>query len=333
MKKVLVLFLVALLILSSSMALAGETKPLKIGYYGMSPNAGFSKEFFESVKNAVDAHGHEMIPIYTDFDAAKMRSAYEQFKMQGVDVIIDENEIKDSMTPFVEQALIDGIPYIACFVTYDEIPEAYTYGPSNQQMGAASGEFLGKIVAEEWDGKCDLILMVGTFASAPDITVRLTSALPVFSEYVDTTNTKVQEIAATAGNASASFQLVMDALTANPGKKTVIFCQTDDMANAAQAAVEAAGRANDVVLTGSDCIDAAQEYWQTAIKEGNLTAPWRGSVFLNTSTWGEAVIEMAEKMVAGTQEEHNVVAKVAVAGMSNWEEFFPDLMERDFKKN
>ena len=42
MKKVLVLFLVALLILSSSMALAGETKPLKIGYYGMSPNAGFS---------------------------------------------------------------------------------------------------------------------------------------------------------------------------------------------------------------------------------------------------------------------------------------------------
>ncbi len=332
MKRLLAVLLVALLLISSVSVLAEGKTPLKIGYYGMSPNAGFSKEFFESVQKAVDAHGHEMIPIYTDFDAAKMRNAYEQFKMQEVDIIIDENEIKDSMTPFVEQALIDGIPYIACFVTYDEIPDAYTFGASNQQMGEASGEFLGKIVAEEWDGKADLILMVGTFASAPDITVRLTAALPVLGTYIDMTNVKVQELAATAGNQSASFQLVMDALTANPGKKTVILCQTDDMANAAQAAVEAAGRAKDVVLTGSDCIDAAQEYWQTALKEGNLTAPWRGSVFLNTSSWGEMVIDMAEKMVAGTQEEHNVVAKVAVAGMSNWQEFFPDLMERDFKK-
>lgn len=330
MKKVLAILLTLVMALGIGSAFAETTEPLTIGYYGMSPTAAFSKEFYETLVAGAEAHGHELIGVFSDADAVKMRSAYEQFKMQGVDIIIDGNQIKDSMTPFVEQALADGIPYLACFVTYPDIPEAYTFGPNNIDMGTATGNYIGKIIAEEWNGELDMIILAGTFATAAAITERLTSAVPVVGEHVDISNVEELRIATTSGNAAAAYQMVMDALTANPGKKIAIFCQNDDIANASFAAVEAAGRAGDVVGVGSDCVDAALEYWQTAIKEENETAPWRGSIYLNTSSWGEVVMDLCENIVAGTQEEHVSIAPVVCAGLKNWEEFWPDLLERDF---
>ena len=112
--------------------------------------------------------------------------------------------------------------------------------------------------------------------------------------------------------------------------KTVIFCQTDDIAASSFAAVEAAGRGLDVIGVGNDCVEAAKEYWQTAIKEENYTVPWRGSVFLDTYAYGGLILDMAERIIAGTQEENAVVAPAIVGGLYNWEELWPDLMETDF---
>ena len=332
MKKILAILLTLVLTLGISIAFAEKADtPLKIGYYGCSPTAAFSKEFWETLEANCEARGHELIGVFTDYDPVKMRAAYEQFKMQGVDIIIDGNQIKDSMTPFVEQALVDGIPYIACFVSYPDMPEVYTFGPANPAMGAATGEYIGKLIAEEWDGKLDLIILKGTFATAPDITERLTSAVPVLGEYVDIEGVEIIEQQDISGDAAKAYQQTMDALVSHPDAKIAIFCQTDDIASSAFSAVEAAGRMDDVMGTGSDCIAATLEYWQTAIKEGKeKQVPWRGSIYLNTLGWGSDIVAMAEAVVAGTQDVHAYVAPVTCAGLENWEEYFPNLMEMDF---
>ena len=330
MKKLLMVLLVLALMLGSFAAVAEEAKPLKIGYFGLAPTQAFFKQIYESIEAACAERGYELVGFFTDADPADMRNAYEQFKMQKVDIILDGNAYSDIMLPFAEQAVADGIPYIGLFVTFPDLPDAYTFGSSNKDMGIASGTFLGETIKNEWEGKVDTILLVGTFASGVEITERLTKSAETIGTIVDTTNTEILQLNTDAGNASTTYQVVSDALTSHPNQKIVIICQTDDIANAAFSAVSAAGRDADVMGTGNDCVDAAMEYWQTAIKEENKTAPWRGSIYLDTAAYGGMLLDMSEAILAGTQEEHNVSPMPDVAGMHNWEEFWPDLLERDF---
>ena len=330
MKKLLAIMMVlAMLMVSMTAVASAEGKPLKIGYYGLSPTQAFFKQIWESIDAHCKERGYELVSFYTDADPAKMRSAYDQMVTQQVDCIIDGNAYADIILPFAEQSVANGINYIACFVTYDN-PEIYTFGPSNVDMGIASGTYLGNIVKDEWGGQVDLILECGTFSAGADITVRLTSGADTLGTIVDTSKAEILQLDVPSGNMSAAYQLVMDALTAHPNMKTVIFCQTDDIASSAFAAVEAAGQGENVVGVGNDCVDAAQEYWATAIKEGNMKVPWRGSVYLDTYAYGGLLVDMAENIVAGKQEEHAVVAPAVIGGLGNWEELWPDLLERDF---
>lgn len=326
MKKVLVVFLAVVLALGCCTAAMADG--LKVGYYGLGIDQAFFNSLYESLKANCEERGYELIAKFTDGDSAEMRAAYDQFMAQGVDVIVDGNAYSDVIAPYIEQAASDGVPYIALFASFDG--DYYTFGASNEDMGTSTGNYVGTLIADEWDGAVDTVFLVGTFSTGAEITVRLTAALPAMAEHIDMTNVEVVNLDVVAGDSAGAYQKVMDALTAHPGQKVAIFCQTDDMCNAAVSAVEAADRGATTIAVGSDCIDAALEYWQTAIKDGNTTAPWRGSIFLDTASYGATILDLAENIIAGTAEAYANWAPVSVAGMGNWEEYWPDLMERSF---
>lgn len=329
MKKLVALLLALALCLCFLAVASAEEKTIKVGYMGCAPNAAFSKQLWESIERSCNERGYEVECNFTDMDPVKMRSAYEQFKLQGVDIILDNNETVDIVEPFAEQAWEEGIPFLTLTMTYPNHPEFYCFGPSNQAMGYAAGEGIGKICAEEWD-HVDLVLLVGTFVTAPKITERLTSAYEKFQEFVDCSNAEYIEVAIQSGQSNTAYQLVGDALTSHPDAYTVIFCQNDDMAKAAFAAVEAQGRGDITMGYGSDCVDAALEYWQEAILTENAKAPWRGSIFLDTDHWGDQIMDMAERILDGTQEVTSESCVIVLAGLPNWEQYWPDLLERDF---
>lgn len=106
-----------------------------------------------------------------------------------------------------------------------------------------------------------------------------------------------------------------------------MFCQTDDMANTAFSAVEAAGRGNDVMGTGSDCSAIALDYFKAAVDSGNMTAPWRGSIYLDAINYGDALCDITEKILAGENVEHKITFMPGVAGLNNLYEVFPDLKD------
>lgn len=325
MKKIVSIILCLAMVFALTGALA---EGMKVGYYGLGIDQAFFNALYESLKSYCEERGYELIAKFTDGDSAEMRAAYDQFKAQGVDVIIDGNAFADVIAPYIEQAAEDKIPYIALFTSFDG--DYYTFGASNEDMGNATGNYVGSLIADEWEGKVDSVFLVGTFSTGAEITLRLTSALPAMGEHIDMSNVEVVNLDVVAGDSAGAYQKVMDALTSHPGQKVAIFCQTDDMCNAAVSAVEAADRGDTTMAVGSDCIDAALEYWQTAIKEGNMKAPWRGSIFLDTASYGGTILDLAEQILAGTAENYANWAPVSVAGLSNWEEYWPDLMEKTF---
>jgi ABC-type sugar transport system substrate-binding protein len=253
-----------------------------------------------------------------------MRSAYDQFKTMGVDIIIDANSIADVVKPFAEDALEDKIPYISLFVSYPE--PLYTFGPNNSDMGNAVGTYIGEFIKKEWNGNIDGVILVDSFTDAPDITERLTSAVPAMGKIINVEGKEIIKVDAMTDQALI-FQRVTSTLAANPNKKFAMFCQNDDVANASFTAVESAGRGGDIMGTGSDCIEIAIQYFKEAIDTGNLTVPWRGSIFFDTKEWGRQIIEMAEKMVRGEPCPYSIVAPASVAGIYNLYEYFPELKD------
>ncbi len=271
-----------------------------IGYYGIDSTQAFFKDVYDGLEAACEEKGYKLEAQFTNYDPIKRRSAYDQFKSMGVDVIIDGNAMGDIIMPFAEESIEDEIPYIGLHV---DLPEpCYTYGTANSDMGAAVGTYIGQMVKDEWDGKVDLIVLVGTFTTGPEITERLTSAVPALGEFVeDVDSIPVVEVDADAGDTQAVYQQVMDVMTANPDKKIVLFGQTDDMANAAFSAVETAGRGEDVMGTGSDCSAVATDYFKAAVDEENLTVPWRGSIYLGAINYGKALVDIVEKITTGEE--------------------------------
>jgi ABC-type sugar transport system substrate-binding protein len=299
-------------------------KTIKIGYYSFAATMGFYKEMYEGMLAACAAKGYELTPIFTDADPVKMRSAYDQFKTMGVDIIIDANSIADVVKPFAEDALEDGIPYISLFVSYPE--PLYTFGPSNPQMGEAVGTYIGELIKKEWNGEIDGIILCGSFIDAPDITERLTTAVPALGKIINVEGKEVIRVDALSDQALI-FQRVTNTLAANPNKKFAMFCQNDDVANASFSAVEAAGRENDIMGTGSDCIEIAREYFKKAADSGNLTAPWRGSIFFDTMDWSRQIVEMAEKMIRREPVPYSIVGPASVCGIYNLYEYFPGMKD------
>ncbi|MBR2672443.1 MAG: sugar ABC transporter substrate-binding protein [Oscillospiraceae bacterium] len=299
-----------------------EAKVIKVGYYGISPNSGFFKELYENIKAACDERGWEIEEVFTDYDPQKMRAAYDQFKLKECDVIIDANAVQDVIRPFAEEALADGIPYLSLWVALDE--PMYTFGTSNAGMGKAVGTFIGERVNEEWGGEVDGIILVGTFDSAPAITERLTTAVPAFEEVTGHKVDNVIQIAAVSGDTAKTYQLVSTALTTNPGH-LVIFCQTDDIANATFSAVEDAGRSEDVMGTGSDCIEIALEYFKRQVDSNNMTCPWRGSIYLNTKRYAPMILDLCQSIIDGTATEYAVEPEVEIGSIYNLYEVFPNL--------
>lgn len=298
-------------------------EPIKIGYYGVSTTSQFFKDIYDSLVAECDKRGYELTAIFTDYDPVKMRSAYDQFKLLGVNVIIDGNAIPDVMAPFAEQAAADGIPYIGLFVQLDE--PAYTFGISNAAIGETVGEFVGKLIKDEWGGNYDLIVMVGTFQSAPEITERLTEAPDGMAKYVDVADKPIVQIDVKGGDTVGIYQQTMDVLTANPDKKIAIFAQTDDVANSVFSAVEAAGRSADVIGTGSDCVDIALDYFKAAVDTNDYTVPWRGSNYLPAITYGDDIVDIAEKILAKEDVAHETLVSPMVVGIYNLYEVFPEL--------
>lgn len=301
------------------------TEKVVIGYYGIDTTQAFFKDVYEGLEAACEKRGWELNAQFTNYDPVKMRSAYDQFKSIDVDFIVDGNAMQDIIIPFAEEAANDNIPYLGLHV---DLPEpAYTYGTKNSDMGAAVGAYIGELIKDEWDGKVDLIVLVGTFTSGPQITERLTSAVPVMGESVDVENVEQIEIDADAGDTQAVYQQVMDVLTANQGKKIAMFCQTDDMANAAFSAVDAAGRSEDVMGTGSDCVDVALEYFKDAVDSDNYKVPWRGSIYLGAKNYGESLCDMMQKVMDGEDVPYANYGDPGVGGLYNLYELFPELKD------
>ena len=313
---------------NTSNAQKAAGKKYTIGYYGIDSTQAFFKDVYDGLNKACAKRGWTLKAEFTNYDPVKMSAAYNDFKAEHVDFIIDGNAMQDISAPFAQKAATDKIPYLA--IAQNLPAPTYNYGPANSDMGTAVGNYIGALAKKEWEGQIDLIILVGTFTTGPQITERLTSAVPVLGKYVQNINSvPVIKVDANAGDTQVVYQKVKDSLTSKPDAKHIaMFCQTDDMANAAFSAVSAAGRGEEVMGTGSDCSAVATDYFKKAIVSNNFKVPWRGSIYLGAINYGEALCKIIPKILNNQQKEYNITFQPQVAGIYNLYTAIPSLKNK-----
>lgn len=341
MKKTLAMLLI--LVLAFSMALAGcgnQAQPapqespaegggeaegsFKIGYITSDPSDGFWKEVLESFTAACEEQGVEMIYQIAK-DSAGMRSAYDSLVAQQVDIIVDGYSIEEVANAYAEEAVESGMPFMA--VAFNcPVEGAYSYGTSNDGLGQFFGSFAAEAVAEEWDGKIDLIVTANAYNAVPAMAARTDKAVetliatPGYEYLADVEWVKIDTglDTSTIGANTASM------LTSHPDAKNILYITcTDTFAPVINNAIADAGAAEKVMLLSCDCTETYIKHAKDAAASGEYST-WYGSIDLQTSTYGYKLLDKVNAIMNGENPEAFTEHSGVMVTAANVNEYYPD---------
>lgn len=218
----------------------------------------------------------------------KQASQLDSFVAQGVDAVIISPVDADALAPAVKSVTDAGIPVITCSADVSGDMGQVWVGSENDN----GGEIEMQYVVEKLGGKGNVAILrgpLGAFAEQgrfrgyeavleknPDIKV----------VYDQTANWQREE----------AMSQIENLLTAGTQIDAIV-CQNDGMALGALEAVKAAGKKDQIIITGIDAIQDALD----SIKAGELDA----TCFQDAIGQGQSALEMAIKAANGEKIERN----------------------------
>jgi ribose transport system substrate-binding protein len=226
----------------------------------------FFKVIGDNIAAAGKEHGYETSVVSGDKDVAKQSNQIKDFIVKKVDAIVLSPCDSKSIVPVIQEANAAGIPVFTVDIPCHEpgvkiVTQIATdnYGGGKeaaQAMIDALGEAGGKIA-------------ILHFKQAESCQLRVKG----FREVIDAHNaegkSKIDIVAEleSGGAKDEGYKATEDTLQANPGLRG-IFAINDPAALGARAALEKAGKTDQVVIVGFD----GQPEGKQAIKEGKIYA-------------------------------------------------------------
>lgn len=321
MKKLTALILTVCLLACSACAFAQETDyNFSIGFSSLGNYNAFWVKVNESIVKACEEKGIELHWTINDRDATKMKNCIDTFVMQGVDIILDGTVLTETGTAIAKE----GIPMLAVDCLYED---AYFFGIDNGAVGNTIGEFCKDWLANNWNNEIDCIQVLFNEANGEENKLRVSNAVQTLVDAGLITEDKVvytniNSSGAPVTDVSYVRSLVVDYLTAHPAEDNIlIIAQTDDQGTAANAAVQASGRTDEVAIVSINCDDAVVEMLKE--QSGSII----GSFNANPSGYGEQLVEICAQILAAREAGEEIGPKFNNAGVvvsrDNVWDYFP----------
>jgi len=226
----------------------------------------FFKVIGDNVVASGKAHGYEVIVVSGDKDVAKQGNQIKDFIVQGVSAIVLSPCDSKSIVPIIREANQAGIPVFTVDIPCNEpgvkiVTQIATdnYG-GGREAGAAMIEALG-----EAGGTVGVL----HFKQAESCLLRVKGFREVIDAHNSSGKAKIEIVSEleSGGAIDQGYKATEDALQANPNLRG-IFAINDPAALGARAALEKAGKAEQVKIIGFD----GQPEGKQAIKEGKIYA-------------------------------------------------------------
>ncbi len=241
-----------------------------IGYSALTLTNPFFQEIAESMKTLAEQHGYDLLVVTSERDVRKQADQVDDFIVQGVSAIILNPADSQSIGPAIRKANDAGIPVFTNDLAYSgsEGKVISHIATDNLQGGRLAGQAMLEVVGESGG---DIAIL--HFPQAESCQMRVQGFLEVIQEH----NRGVSQASASGGQIRVVATLdgggvldegrkaARDIMEANPNL-SAIFAINDPSALGARAALEAAGKADQVRIIGFD----GQREGKLAIRDGKI---------------------------------------------------------------
>lgn len=236
-----------------------------IGFSALTLTNPFFNVIADTMKAEAARHGYEVLVVSGENDVRKQADQVSEFIVRGVSAIVLNPCDSKSIGPAIVRANEAGIPVFTNDIKYDgaEGKVVCHVATDNFQGGRLAGEAMVRLLGES-GGKVAIL----HFPQVESCQLRVKG----FQEVVDAHNAQpgaaaIQVVATLDGGGArdAGFRSAKDAVESHPDL-AAIFAINDPSALGAYAALEAAGRADQVTIIGFD----GQPIGKQAILDGKI---------------------------------------------------------------
>ena len=233
----------------------GKTFPQynwKFALHSYDPGYENSATIANDVRAECAKYGISVIESYCNMDVSKYPANYQQFILQEVDLIIDAGWLGNSS--IMDIAAKAEIPVVTFDVNFDADressgPRGWAVGGDPAVAGRTIGTYMAKLVKEKWGGEVDYVVISWTQAMGEIMRVRMQSAIDAMVANGLVLPENIIFWYDGGGETVKSKNLAADFLTAHPDAKKILFgANTDNVAQGILAAVQTAGREDDVMI-------------------------------------------------------------------------------------
>lgn len=235
-----------------------------IGYSALTLTNPFFKVIADTMKAEGAKHGYELIVVSGERDVKKQADQINEFIVKGVDVIVLNPCDSKSIGPAIQKANEAGIPVFTNDLAYDgDAGEVVCHvATDNYQGGKLAGQAMVKLLGES-GGKVAIL----HFPQAESCQLRVKGFREVLDAHNAKSDNKIEIVSTLDGGGARDegFKAAKDSIEANPDL-AAIFAINDPSALGAYAALEAAGKTDQVTIIGFD----GQLIGKQAIREGKI---------------------------------------------------------------
>lgn len=220
-------------------------KKYKIGYANWNDENSISIIVRDSVVDACKYYGVELMVFDNKQDPNRAMSNAETAILAGVDYYLNFNQDESINAAIAQKLANNGIPMIS-IQTKARLNVDPEYRVNNERAGAICGELLVNAALKMWPGQKPVLFIAGHPQAGVNFITRANSAIAAVKKAMP--DVKVFEIS-TEGSPEVTRQRTADFLTANPKGKIMMWNHIDQNTLGMLAAVKAAGREGDVIIT------------------------------------------------------------------------------------
>jgi ribose transport system substrate-binding protein len=200
------------------------------------------------------------------------------------------------------------------------MPGATFFGADNYYAGQLAGEALAEWVNENWDGKADALLILELPQSGPIPAARMQGMEEAFQANVKTPVADEMVFRLDSKNTQEeAFRVVSDTLPAIPADaKIVAVTINDGTALGTIAAVEAAGRGENLMVVGQNADPSGQE---EMIKENSR---YLGATAYFPENYGAQLLPQVINVLECKQVPPSIFIEHVFVSAENVCEYYPD---------
>lgn len=296
-----------------------NAQPVKVGFANINEKGSFGKMVRDSMEKEAAKRGYELICVDNNSDGATAVRNADDLITMGIQYMVEFN-VDSTVAPVImEKFDAENIPVVAVDIAH---PGAAFFGANNSEAAKIAGRAAAEYAKDNWDGEYDYIVLGIQPMSGPVVAPRVADFPLGFEEVIGESvpAEKLVEID-TQNDTQIAQQRMSDFLMAHPDADRIIVTTINDVVGAGiWAAAETAGRQDDVIVISHNCTADFVEPLYAAKGETG----WIGSVAYFPERYGEWIMPIVDKMVAGEEVPEMSYIEHELITWENVAQYYPE---------